>query len=123
MKTHRAHQHSGLPWNRSSRSTWPRGTKGEGHVPLFLITAVCDEGVSATSFKVAEAESPLAIAQHILDHPYAWERLLRHTTLWWELTYYPYKYGEPRGWTAADLLSQIDSTHEDGDSTYQFRIH
>ena len=30
---------------------------------------------------------------------------------------------EPRGWTAADLLSQIDATHVDGDSSYQFRIH
>jgi hypothetical protein len=92
-------------------------------VPLFLITSVCDEGVSASSFKVVEAESRLSIAQHILDHPHDWERMLRHTKLWWDLTYYPYKYGEPRGWTAADLLSQIDATHVDGDSSYQFRIH
>jgi hypothetical protein len=92
-------------------------------MPLFLITSVCDEGVSATSFKVVEADSRLSIAQNILDHPYHWERFLRRTKLWWDLTYYPYKYGEPRGWTAADLLSQIDATHVDGDSSYQFRIH
>jgi hypothetical protein len=92
-------------------------------MPLFLITSVCDEGVSATSFKVVEAESRLSIAQHILDHPHDWERMLRHTKLWWDLTSYPYKYGESRGWTAADLLSQIDATHVDGDSSYQFRIH
>jgi hypothetical protein len=66
-------------------------------MPLFLITSVCDEGVSAKSFKVVEAESRLSIAQHILDHPHDWERMLRHTKLCWDLTYYPYKYGEPRG--------------------------
>jgi hypothetical protein len=37
--------------------------------------------------------------------------------------YYPYKYGEPRGWSPEDLLAQIDSTYVDGDSEYQFRIH
>jgi hypothetical protein len=92
-------------------------------MPLFLITSVCDEGISATSFKVVEAESRLSIARHILDRPYDWEQLLRRTRLWWDLTYYPYKYGEPRGWTPADLLARIDATHVDGDSEYQFRIH
>jgi hypothetical protein len=92
-------------------------------MPLFLITSVCDEGISATSFKVVEAESRLAIAQHILDRPWDWEPFLRRTALWWDLTYYPYKYGQPRGWTAADLLTRIDATHVDGDSEYQFRIH
>ena len=92
-------------------------------MPLFLITSVCDEGVSATSFKVVEAESRLVIAQHILDHPHDWKRFLSRTKLWWDLTYYPYKYGEPRGWSPDDLLAQIDSTHVDGDSEYQFRIH
>jgi hypothetical protein len=38
-------------------------------MPLFLITSVCDEGVSATSFKVVEAKSRLSIARHMLDHP------------------------------------------------------
>lgn len=92
-------------------------------MPLFLITSVCDEGVSATSFKVVEAESRLSIARHILNRPHDWEPFLRRTKLWWDLTYYPYKYGEPRGWTPADLLARIDATHVDGDSDYQFRIH
>jgi hypothetical protein len=92
-------------------------------MPLFLITSVCDEGISATSFKVVEAESRLSIARHILDRPNDWEQFLRRTRLWWDLTYYPYKYGEPRGWTPADLLARIDATHVDGDSEYQFRIH
>ena len=52
-----------------------------------------------------------------------WEWALRPTELWWDLTYYPYKYGQPRGWTAADLLARIDRTWVDGDSRYQVRIH
>lgn len=74
-------------------------------MPLFLITSVCDEGVSATSFKVVEAESRLVIAQHILDHPHDWKWFLSRTKLWWDLTYYPYKYGEQRGWSAEGLLA------------------
>jgi hypothetical protein len=92
-------------------------------MPLFLITSVCDEGVSPSTFRVVEAPSRLAIAQHMLDHVYEWERLLRPTKLWWELTCYPYKYGEPRGWSAADLLAEIDRTWVDGDSSNQLRIH
>jgi hypothetical protein len=92
-------------------------------MPLFLVTSVCDEGIGPNNFKVVEAESRLAVAQHILDHPWAWERMLRPTKLWWELTYFEYKYGQPRGWTAADLLAQIDRTWVDGDSSNQFRIH
>ena len=90
---------------------------------LFLITSVCDEGVSEASFMVAEAESRIAIAQAILDNPSKWTTFLKRTTLWWELTYYEYKYREPRGWSAEELLKQIDSTHVDGDSDFQFRIH
>ena len=52
-----------------------------------------------------------------------WEWALRRTELWWDLTYYPYKYGQPRGWTSADLLARIDRTWVDGDSRYQVRIH
>lgn len=92
-------------------------------MPLFLITSVCDEGVSESGFKLVEAESRVAITRAILDHPHDWEPLLRRTKLWWELTYYEYKHGEPRGWSPAELLKQIDSTHVDGDSEYQFRIH
>jgi hypothetical protein len=92
-------------------------------MPLFLITSVCDEGVSESGFKLVEADSPIAIAQDILERPHDWEPFLRRTKLWWELTYYEYKYGQPRGWSPAELLKQIDSTHVDGDSEYQFRIH
>jgi hemoglobin len=59
----------------------------------------------------------------MLDRVYEWVRFLRPTTLWWELTYYPYKYGVPRGWSATDLLAEIDKTWVDGDSTNQLRIH
>jgi hypothetical protein len=92
-------------------------------MPLFLITSVCDEGVSESGFKLVEADSRSAIAQDILERPHDWEPFLRNTKLWWELTYYEYKYGQPRGWSPAELLKQIDSTHVDGDSEYQFRIH
>ncbi|MEQ9000686.1 MAG: hypothetical protein RID53_29820 [Coleofasciculus sp. B1-GNL1-01] len=90
---------------------------------LFLITSVCDEGVYESNFKVVEAESKEAIAQDMLDNPYRWEQFLRSTTVWWDLTYYEYKYGEPRGWSPKELLEQIDSTYVDGDSYFQVRIH
>ncbi|MBR8837518.1 MAG: hypothetical protein DSM106950_26800 [Stigonema ocellatum SAG 48.90 = DSM 106950] len=92
-------------------------------MPLFLITSVCDEGVYENSFKVVEASSREQIAQAILDNPWAWADFLRSTTLWWDLTRYEYKYGEPLGWTVKDLLERIEMTHVDGDSDYQMRIH
>ena len=90
---------------------------------LFLVTSVCDEGVSATRFRVVKAESRLAVAQDILADPMKWEWALRSTELWWDLTCHPHKYGPPRGWTAADLLARIERTWVDGDSRYQVRIH
>ena len=92
-------------------------------MPLFLITSVCKDGVDERSFRVVEAESVLAIAQNILDDPYTWEPLLNNTELWWDLTRYEYKYGEPLGWTAEELLDRIDATWMDGDSRNQVRIH
>jgi hypothetical protein len=92
-------------------------------MPLFLITSVCDEGVYESSFKLVEADSRIAVAQYILKHPWNWESFLRRTKLWYDLTYYEYKYGEPRGWSPEQLLEKIDSTYVDGDSDYQFRIH
>jgi len=92
-------------------------------MPLFLITSVCDEGVYESCFRVVEAESRETIAQNILDRPYDWEKFLRNTKIWWELTRYEYKYGQPRGWSPADLLKEIDASHVDGDSENQFRIH
>jgi len=90
---------------------------------LFLITSVCDEGVYENDFKVVEAESRTDLAQDMLDNPYAWEHFLRSTAVWWDLTYYEYKYGEPIGWSAEDLLERIDATHVDGDSEFQVRIY
>jgi len=92
-------------------------------MPLFLITSVCDEGVYENSFKVVEAASKEQIAQAILDNPWAWGDFLRSTTLWWDLTRYEYKYGEPLNWKALDLLERIETTYVDGDSYYQMRIH
>ncbi|MBY0228084.1 MAG: hypothetical protein K2W96_02270 [Gemmataceae bacterium] len=92
-------------------------------MPMFLVSSVCDEGVSDTSFTVVAAESRLAVAADMLADPWRWKRFLERTKLWWELTYHEYKYGEPRGWSAADLLREIDRTWIDGDSTYEVRIH
>jgi hypothetical protein len=92
-------------------------------MPLFLVTSVCDEGVYESNFRLVEAPSREAVAQHMLDHVHHWERFLRPTKLWWDLTYYEYKYGQPRGWSAADFLAQIDRTSVDGDSSNQLRIH
>ncbi len=92
-------------------------------MPLFLITSVCMDGVDESSLRVVEAESPLAIAQAMLDDPYAWEPLLQNTGLWWDLTRYEYTYDEPLGCTAEELLDKIDSTWMDGDSRNQVRMH
>ena len=51
---------------------------------LFLVTSVCDEGVSATRFRVVEAESRLAVANDMLADPVKWEWALRPTELWWD---------------------------------------
>lgn len=90
---------------------------------LFLVTSVCDEGVYPTNFQVVEAESREAVAGHILARPHGWERFLRNTKRWWDRTYHEYKYGEPRYRTAAEFLAAIDTTHVDGDSSNQLRIH
>lgn len=92
-------------------------------MPLFLVTSVCDDGVDAQSFRVIEAGSPLAIAQNMLEDPWAWEPLLRDTALWWELSRYEQKYDLPLEWTAADLLERIAATQVDGGSRNQVRIH
>jgi hypothetical protein len=90
---------------------------------LFLITSVCKDGVDQSSFRVVEAESARAVAGAILEDPYAWEPLLQNTELWWDLTRYEYKYGEPLDWSSDDLLPKIDTTWMDGDSRNQVRIH
>lgn len=90
-------------------------------MPLFLITSVCDEGLSDTSFRVVEAGSRLAVAQDILQNAAKWENMLWNTRFWREYRSVS-RYEEPRRWSAADLLVQIDRSHVDGDSENQFRI-
>src|SRR5258708_2579360 len=92
-------------------------------MPLFLITSVCRDGIDARSFRVVEAESEIAVAQAILDDPFGWETLLSNTDLWWDLTRYEYKYGQPLGWTPEVLLDKIGATWMDGSSRNQVRIH
>lgn len=84
-------------------------------MPLFLITCVCDEGVSSTSFRVVEAESRLAVAEcMVLDCGPWWEFLSRSRLI---------RPVHDRQWTAERLLREIDSCNLDGDSCYQLRIH
>ncbi|MBU7587513.1 MAG: hypothetical protein KAF91_32605 [Nostoc sp. TH1S01] len=42
-------------------------------MPLFLVTSLIDEGMYDNDFQLVEAESNLAIAQHMLAHPHQWE--------------------------------------------------
>lgn len=82
-------------------------------MPLFLITSLYDEGISPNLFQVVEAESRLAIAQHMLEHPDQWSYLLSRAFR--------------RSWidtplTPEQLLERIDRTHVDGDSSAQLRI-
>ena len=92
-------------------------------MPLYLISSVCDDGVDENSFRLVEAASALAVAQDMLDNPFAWESLLQNTELWWNLTRYEDKYGEPLDWTAAELLDKIEATWVDGGSRNEVRIH
>ena len=91
-------------------------------MPLYLISSVGDDGVDENSFRLVNAESPLEIAQSILDDPSNWEPQLRNTELWWDLTRYEYKYGEPLDWTAEELLNKIEATWVDGGSRNELRI-
>ena len=91
-------------------------------MPLYLVTSVCDEGVEPADFRVVEAASREAVAGNILADPHAWERVLRNTRLWHEVTASGNPYGEPRAWTPADLLAAIAGTKVDGDSENQVRI-
>lgn len=45
-------------------------------MPLFLITSLYDEGISPNTFRVVEAASKQAIAQHMLEHPERWDYFL-----------------------------------------------
>ncbi|MGF1537408.1 MAG: hypothetical protein ACFB4J_13135 [Elainellaceae cyanobacterium] len=94
---------------------------------LFLITSVIDEGVYDSSFQVVEADSKLAVAEHMLSHPHQWETYLRHSRPrdWrdhtfsvgdlWDCVHDPQM-------TADRLLELIEMTGVDGDSDSQLRI-
>lgn len=83
-------------------------------MPLFLITSLYDEGISPNCFRVVEADSKLAIAEHMLNHPQQWG-------------YFFYRSRsedmEDREFTPQRLLDWLEQTHVDGDSTAQLRIH
>jgi hypothetical protein len=81
---------------------------------LFLVTCVCDEGVSPRSFRVVEAPSRLAVAASILRQPDSWAEFLRRSYLWEEV--------RDRRWSAEQLLAKIDASSVDGDSRYQMAI-
>jgi hypothetical protein len=81
---------------------------------LFLVTCVCDEGVSARSFRVVEAPSRLAVAACILRRPDAWADFLRRAYLWDEV--------RDRQWSPEQLLARIDASSVDGDSRYQMAV-
>lgn len=81
---------------------------------LFLITSLIDEGMYDNDYRVVEADSREAVAQHMLDHPHQWQSYLRSATLW--------AYAEQPDMTAERFLKLIDSTQVDGDSAAQLRI-
>ncbi len=93
-------------------------------MPLFLITCLCDEGMSPSSFRVVRATSKLAVAKNMLDNPERWRDFLALT------------YDAEEGLTQLleliqqnpilspeVLLGKIDQTCMDGDSLFQLRIH
>jgi hypothetical protein len=96
-------------------------------MPLFLITSLFDEGMYESDFQVVEAESKLAIAQHMIDHPTQWENYLNRS--------YPRDWRDPGFYvgtlwdcvqnpemTAERFLALIEMTSVDGDSSSQLRI-
>jgi hypothetical protein len=81
---------------------------------LFLVTCVCDEGMSQRSFRVVEAPSRLAAAECILRLSDSWAEFLRRADLWEEV--------RDRRWSAEQLLAKIDASSIDGDSRYQMAV-
>jgi len=81
---------------------------------LFLVTCVCDEGVSPRSFRVVEAPSRLAVAECMSRQPYSWFEFLRRSGMWEE--------GRDYQGSGEQLLAKIDASSVDGDSRYQMAI-
>lgn len=82
-------------------------------MPLFLITSLYDEGISPNLFRVVEAESKLAIAQHMLEHSEEWGYFLYRSF------HEEFQVGTV---TPQQLLERIEHTQVDGDSVAQLRI-
>lgn len=95
---------------------------------LYLITSLYDEGIYPSSFRVMEAESELAITEHMLSHPSQWQRFLERSyprewrrrsfsmgTLW--------DCAQDPTMTPERLLELIKMTGVDGDSEAQLAIH
>jgi len=97
-------------------------------MPLYLVTSLYDEGISAANFRVVEAASKRDIAAHMLAHADQWAFFLRRAF--------------PRDWRGAGphlgslldcardpamsperFLELIDMTSVDGDSAAQLAIH
>ena len=89
---------------------------------LFLVTSVCDEGVSARRFRVVEAESRLAITNDMLADPVKWEWAVPDGAVV-GFDVLPVQVRAAAGLDAAELSARIDRTWVDGDSLYQVRIH
>ena len=91
---------------------------------LFLVTCVYDEGVYASSFRVVEAPSRLAVAQAIVDKPDIWSQFLRDAHLYDPIIRgnMPY-YADPRPVTAEEALRLIDGSSVDGDSRARMSIY
>lgn len=91
---------------------------------LFLVTCLYDEGMYKENFRVVEAESRLAVAQHIVDNSGLWSDWLQRSRLYDPIVRGNMPYyvdAEPVG--AEEALEIIDGSHLDGDSRAQFAIH
>jgi hypothetical protein len=97
-------------------------------MPLYLVTSLYDEGISATNFRVVEAASKRDIAAHMLAHPDRWAFFLGRSL--------PRDWRGPRtnlgslldcahdpAMTPEWFLELIDMTWVDGDSAAQLAIH
>lgn len=96
-------------------------------MPLFLVTSLIDEGMYENDFQLVEADSTLAVAQHILEHPQQWENYLRsaYPRDWQDQTFSVgslWDCVKQPGLTAERLLELINLTSVDGDSASQLRI-
>ncbi|GAB4385107.1 MAG: hypothetical protein Kow00121_49590 [Elainellaceae cyanobacterium] len=80
---------------------------------LFLITCLYYEGISPNLFCLVEAESRLAIAQHMLEHPEPWGYFLYRAF---------HQEQMDSTLTPEELLERIDRSHVDGDSAAQLHI-